>query len=48
MGSVLIERNEAIQSMKAVFTPKSYVTLMNPEVVISLRTLAKEQLYEAA
>ncbi len=48
MGSVLIERNEAIQSMNAVFSPKSYATMMNPEVVISLRTLAKEQLYEAA
>ena len=43
MGSVLIERNELLQSGKAVFSSKTYEELMKSDTVKKLIEIAREQ-----
>ena len=43
MGSVLIERNELLQSGKAVFSNKTYEELMKSDTVKKLIEIAREQ-----
>lgn len=43
MGSVLLERNEAVSAQKAIFSPGTYAALMASETVIKLVRLAEEQ-----
>lgn len=43
MGSVLLERNDAVIGRKALFSPATYASLSNQETVSRLRKLAEEQ-----
>jgi len=43
MGAVLMERNDAIQSQKAIFSATTYATLLASEVPTKLITIAREQ-----
>ena len=44
MGSVLIERNDAIQNTKAIFSQLTYQSLLKSEIPSKLVLVAKEQL----
>ena len=44
MGSVLIERNDVIQTMKAVFSPDTYKNLLSSEAPDRLVKIAAEQI----
>lgn len=43
MGSVLLERNDAVIVRKAIFSPATYAALINSETVTDLRHLAEEE-----
>ena len=43
MGSVLLERNDAVNARKAIFSPATYAALINSSTVTDLRQLAEEQ-----
>lgn len=43
MGTVLLERNEAIAARKAIFSPASYEAMIHSDTVAELRKLAAEQ-----
>lgn len=43
MGAVLMERNDYIQTMKVVFSPATYASLLNSDVPAKLYTIASEQ-----
>lgn len=43
MGSVLLERNEAVSAQKAVFSPETYATILASDAVPKLVKLAEEQ-----
>ena len=48
MGAVLIERHESLQVMKAIFSPKTYVELLESNLRKDLTTIAETQLLQAA
>jgi len=48
MGSVLIERHEAIQLQRAIFGPVIYAALVKPELRDRLISIAKQQLLQVA
>lgn len=48
MGSVLIEKNDAVQSQKSLFSQTSYMNLIGSEVPAKLTETAKQQLLQAA
>ncbi|MBQ3370776.1 MAG: IS256 family transposase [Mogibacterium sp.] len=43
MGSVLIEENASARMVKAIFSPKSYASLLGSDAPLKLLTIAKEQ-----
>ena len=43
MGSVLLERNDAVIAKKAIFSPANYTLMSNSKTVAELRKLAEEQ-----
>ena len=43
MGSVLIELSEAAQARKAIYTPETYKSMLDPETPVRLRVIASEQ-----
>lgn len=44
MGTVLLERNEAVSTQRAIFSPETYAALMASDAVPELVKTAKEQL----
>lgn len=48
MGSVLIERNEVIQNMKAIFSPATYAAFLATDTPQKLADIAVEQVNQAA
>ena len=48
MGSVLIERNDVLQGMNAVFTPENYAALLESGLREKLISIAEMQLQQAA
>ena len=43
MGSVLLERNDAVIAKKAIFSPANYTLMSNSKTVAELKKLAEEQ-----
>lgn len=43
MGSVLLERNDAVIAKKAIFSLANYALMTNSKTVAELRKLAEEQ-----
>ena len=43
MGSVLVEENESMWGIRAIFSPKTYAALIGSDVPLKLMTIAKEQ-----
>ncbi|MEE1508303.1 MAG: transposase, partial [Ligilactobacillus ruminis] len=43
MGSVLLERNDAVIAKKAIFSPTNYTLMSNSKTVAELKKLAEEQ-----
>ncbi|MCI5767912.1 MAG: transposase, partial [Ligilactobacillus ruminis] len=43
MGSVLLERNDAVIAKKAIFSPATYAKMIKSKTVAELKELAEEQ-----
>ncbi|SFG44431.1 hypothetical protein SAMN02910432_01411, partial [Ligilactobacillus ruminis DSM 20403 = NBRC 102161] len=43
MGSVLLERNDAVIAKKAIFSPVTYAKMIKSKTVAELKKLAEEQ-----
>ena len=43
MGSVLVEENESMWGIRAIFSPKTYAALIGSDVPLKLMTIAQEQ-----